>query len=174
MSLFYNILYNGNVNFILRNFLKFINNLFGFNFILHPSGKLKVNLKNKKIVYFKTNQTAYVTVRVFWEGYEKFEYSSIFIDLIKKIKTFMDVGSNIGYYTIIGGAINKNLKIIAFEPSDAAFKYVKKNIIINNLSENVTLEKTALSDKVGNIEFYEVFNPKYYKPFNGVTKCNGC
>ena len=81
MSLFYNILYNGNVNFILRNFLKFINNLFGFNFILHPSGKLKVNLKNKKIVYFKTNQTAYVTVRVFWEGYEKFEYSSIFIDL---------------------------------------------------------------------------------------------
>ena len=55
----------------------------------------------------------------------------------------MDVGSNIGYYTIIGGAINKNLKIIAFEPSDAAFKYVKKNIIINGQRE---FSKILISD----------------------------
>ena len=80
-TFFYTILYNRHVNFLLRNFIKFINNLFGFNFILHPSGILKVKLINQNVIYFNTNQTAYVTVKIFWEGYENFEYSLIFIDL---------------------------------------------------------------------------------------------
>jgi len=160
-TFFYTILYNRHVNFLLRNFIKFINNLFGFNFILHPSGILKVKLINQNVIYFNTNQTAYVTVKIFWEGYENFEYSLIFIDLIKNIKTFIDVGSNIGYYTVIGAVLNKNLKVISFEPSNAAFNYLNKNIIINKLSHNVVLEKTALSDKLGFIEFFEVYNPKY-------------
>ena len=160
-SLFYKIIYASNVNFILRNILKIFNYIFGFKFILHPSGIVKTILKNNKVVYFKTNQTAYVTVRIFWHGYKSFEYSLIFIDLIKKIKTFFDVGANIGYYTILGGSINKNLKIISFEPSDGACQYVKNNIILNNLSKNVILEKSALSDNNGYTEFHEVYNPKY-------------
>ena len=65
-SLFYKIIYASNVNFILRNILKIFNYIFGFKFILHPSGIVKTILKNNKVVYFKTNQTAYVTVRIFW------------------------------------------------------------------------------------------------------------
>ena len=68
----------------------FINKLFGLNFILHPSGILKVNLDNNKVIYFKTNQTSYVTVKLFWEGYKNFEYSTIFFDLVKNINSFID------------------------------------------------------------------------------------
>jgi len=160
-SLFYKIIYASNVNFILRNILKIFNYTFGFKFILHPSGIVKTTLQDNKVVYFKTNQTAYVTVRIFWYGYKSFEYSLIFIDLIKNIKTFFDVGANIGYYTILGGSINKNIKIISFEPSEGACQYIKNNIILNNLSKNVILEKSALSDNNGYTEFHEVYNPKY-------------
>ena len=160
-SLFYNILYNEHINFFLRNFIMFINKLFRLNFILHPSGTLKVNLENNKVIYFKTNQTSYVTVKLFWEGYKNFEYSTIFLDLVKNINSFIDVGSNIGYYTIMGAFVNSNLKVISFEPSNGSFNYLSKNIILNNLTNNVILEKIALSDKMGYIEFYEVFNKKY-------------
>ena len=160
-SFFYKILYNRYINFFLRNFLKLFNERFRANLRIHPSGYLKINIQNKNIIYLKTNQTNYVTVKLFWEGYENFEYSLIFIDLIKNVRTFIDVGSNIGYYSIIGATLNKELKVISFEPSGSVFKYLSQNIIINNLSNNVVLEKIALSNRIGFIKFFELYNTKY-------------
>ena len=59
----------------------------------------------------------------------------------------IDVGANIGYYTLIfAKLVGKKGKVIAFEPEPKNFELLKKNIIANELS-NVILEQKIVSDK---------------------------
>jgi len=59
----------------------------------------------------------------------------------------LDVGANIGYYTLLFAKIVGNTgKVFGFEPEPLNFNILKKNISINNY-HNVVLEKTACSNK---------------------------
>ena len=66
-------------------------------------------------------------------------------------ETFIDVGANIGFYTVaIANKIkesNGKGKVISFEPHPENFKRLKKNIELNNLSSYVDLHNIGLSDK---------------------------
>jgi FkbM family methyltransferase len=134
---------------------------------ISPSGILKINIKGlSKKVHFKTNQTSFLTRLLFWERKNDIEYTSIFIELIKKMDVFLDVGANIGYYSILGGLANPNVKIYAFEPSIGAMIYLSENVRINDLEKQITIEVMALSDAVGEIEFHEIKNKKYPTIYN--------
>ena len=119
------------------------------------SGKIKM----------ATNQTSYLTQLLFWDGYKNFEYSEIFEKLTKNksIDTFLDIGSNIGYYSLIACKSNPKIKAYAFEPAIGPKHFLKKNIVLNNLEENVKALDLALSDTTGLIDFYEVESLKYKK-----------
>ncbi len=65
--------------------------------------------------------------------------------------TFVDVGANLGYFTLFGSRrVGPRGRVIAFEPMDNAFSYLRRNVERNAL-ENVTLEKVAVSDRVGEL-----------------------
>ena len=134
---------------------------------IHPSGILSVRLKgfNKKIV-FRTNQTNYLTKLLFWNREKDFEYTQIFMELIKKFETFIDVGANIGYYSILGAKINPNLNVISFEPSVGPMIYLSENIRINKLEEQISVEVIALSDQIGKVDFNEIRNKKFPSIYN--------
>jgi len=67
---------------------------------------------------------------------------------------FIDVGANIGKYSIIlGKKLNDTGKVLAFEPMPEIFKILKKNIDLNNLQNIIPIE-IALGDEEGYIEFY--------------------
>lgn len=73
------------------------------------------------------------------------------IDLIKNIvhskDVVLDVGSNIGYHSLmISKIIGNKGKIYAFEPYDKNFAIFHKNILLNN-ANNIELNKIALGDK---------------------------
>lgn len=68
-------------------------------------------------------------------------------------KVFIDIGSNIGYFTLmIGSHHYKDLKLIAIEPDPINFSFLKKNVEFNNL--NVDLHQVAISDVNGTSDFY--------------------
>jgi FkbM family methyltransferase len=86
------------------------------------------------------------------------KYEPLEIETIKKEipegSVFVDIGANIGYHTLqIARHVGKNGHVYAFEPDEELFSLLKKNIIINNIT-NVTLVKKAASDKVGNAKLY--------------------
>lgn len=108
----------------------------------------------------ETNQTSYLTQLVYWNGYGRFEYTPIFIDLSKRVNTFWDIGANIGYYSLIAAAVNPSMKIIAFEPAPEPLHFLKKNVALNGF-QHIHVESTALSDQNGMIDFYEIKNKKY-------------
>lgn len=66
----------------------------------------------------------------------------------------MDIGANIGYFTLImAKGIKENGKVFSFEPEPKNFELLKKNVEINNYS-NVILEKKAIGNKTGIAKLY--------------------
>ena len=158
-QLFYKIIYGEKINYLLRNLNSLLSKFFPGIVKIHPSGTISIIEGNNKIL-FRTNQTNYVTFLIFWKGYKNFEYSSIFVDLVTRISNFYDVGANIGYYSLLASALNPSMRIVSFEPAEGPYHFLKKNAKINH-SENIIIEKIALSERRGEIEFKEVKNTKY-------------
>lgn len=71
---------------------------------------------------------------------------------------FLDIGANQGLYTIIA-VNNKNcLRVFSFEPVFQVFNLLKKNLILNKISNKYKLINQAISDKEGNKKiFYNNF-----------------
>ena len=156
----FKIIYNPKINYILRHLNKSTNTVLKLNIKLPPSGV--INLKtNSGTIKMKTNQTSYLTQLLFWNGYNTFEYSSIFEVLSKSVNSFLDIGSNIGYYSLLAAKSNPNIKAYAFEPAVGPKYFLKQNIKINNFSSKIEAIDIALSNTRGTIDFYEVGNLKY-------------
>ena len=87
-----------------------------------------------------------------FDFYEKDEINLI-LKLIKENDIILDIGANIGWYSLkIAKNIN-NVKILAFEPIPKTFKYLKDNIHLNRISGIKTFNY-GFSDKEKDITFY--------------------
>ena len=158
-QLFYRIIYHKTVNRVLRNVNKAVSPIFK-QVRLPPSGIVRIRVREGKTIKLKTNQTNYLTHLLFWEGYQNFEYTEIFVRLIKKVDIFYDVGANIGYYSLLAESENARVKVVGFEPATGPLHYFRENVSINNC-QNIRVEPLALSHQQGEITFYEVKNEKY-------------
>jgi FkbM family methyltransferase len=74
----------------------------------------------------------------------------------------LDIGANLGTYTIPLAARNPHLEIISFEPQQAIYYQLCGNIALNSL-ENVTAYNIAVGDKE---ETIELAMPDYTKEDN--------
>lgn len=72
----------------------------------------------------------------------------------KNNSVFLDIGANMGYYSIMSSGFGFN-KIYAIEPLTNMHKRIKEHIDINNLNNLVYLVPYALGDKIKNITFFE-------------------
>ncbi|PLW93068.1 MAG: hypothetical protein C0592_07535 [Marinilabiliales bacterium] len=156
----YRLIYNSTINRILRNINKAFSPFLSNKIRIAPSGVLTIKNNEGKKIKIKTNQTNYLTRLIFWEGYQNFEYTDIFVNLIKKVDVFYDIGSNIGYYSLLAKMENPEIQVVAFEPANGPLHYLKENVNINNF-KNITIANIALSEETGFITFFEVKNKKY-------------
>ena len=159
-QLFYKTIYSPAINKVLRVINKKLSPILPDKIKIPPSGVLTINCLNGKKLKLKTNQTSYLTHLLYWEGYQNFEYTTIFIKLIKKMSVFYDIGANIGYYSLLAEMENPEIKVVAFEPASGPLFYLKENVQLNNF-KNISIEDVALSEKNGKIKFYEIRNKKY-------------
>ncbi len=85
--------------------------------------------------------------------YEKAE-TEIFKKEIKEGNIVIDIGANIGYYTLLAAKIVGNKgKVFAFEPDPENFKILKKNIDANRY-KNVVLVQKVVSDKSKKLKLF--------------------
>ncbi len=91
-------------------------------------------------------------------SYEKTQ-TEFFLNLLKKGSTFLDIGANSGYYTIIASKlVGENGHVYAIEPDPKNIALLKENILINDC-RNVTVIEKALDIKSGFTHFnFEKFN----------------
>lgn len=88
------------------------------------------------------------------------KYDSFFIQTIKSLlqvdSCFLDIGANIGFYTIAIGnylkEINSEGKVISFEPFEGNFKKLSENLKLNALEDYCFLNAYGLSNETTETE----------------------
>lgn len=121
--------------------------------------KDKVNLflylfrkKNGSIIKMNgPNETVFIALPNFdytiWHNF--IDYDKNIFEEIKKIyfDKFIDIGANVGKYSIILKKTYPKINVLAFEPIFRNRKVFNQNCYLNKL--NITIKDVALSDKVG-------------------------
>ena len=73
---------------------------------------------------------------------------------LKPGDTFIDVGANFGYYTVLASKlVGPTGRVIAFEPDPRSFQLLERNVARNGCT-NVVLEQKALADKPGTLTLH--------------------
>lgn len=82
------------------------------------------------------------------------ETMSIFRSCLKKGMAVVDIGANLGYFTVIAaGSVGPSGKVFSYEPDPHNFALLEKNISVNGF-KNVEAFPIALSDHAGTRELF--------------------
>ena len=85
-------------------------------------------------------------------GLHEFSDMAFALHLLRPEDLFLDVGANIGSYTILSSGVC-GAKTIAFEPDPETSRALRRNIAANGLEGAVTVHELALSDADGETAF---------------------
>jgi FkbM family methyltransferase len=78
----------------------------------------------------------------------------IFHQMVKLGMTVLDLGANIGYFTLLAAKlVGPTGRVFAFEPDPTNFSLLQKNVSMNGY-ENVTVVDKAVSDQGGRAELF--------------------
>ena len=80
--------------------------------------------------------------------------TSFFRKALSPGDVFIDVGANVGYYTLLAAShVGREGRVISFEPEEENMLLLKENVRINAYS-TVTAQQVALSDTPGELLLY--------------------
>ncbi len=156
------ILYHPVINAALRTVARPFAPVIPEQFKFPVTGVIKVKVAAGKHIRVKCNPTSFVARKLFWHGMDGFEYTMarLFTRLVEDTEVFLDIGANIGYYSLLASALKPQMKVISFEPAPAVFAYLKDNQELNGF-DHMKPEQLAMSDQDGHLEFFISKNPKY-------------
>jgi len=98
------------------------------------------------------NNTGYIDMEIINKGVFEQSSTSVINRLVKKGDVVLDVGANIGYYTVIlSRLVGDEGKVIAFEPTKHFREVLKENISANELEGNIEIVDVGLSNKKGEV-----------------------
>jgi len=120
-----------------------------YNDLVEVQGsKMYVNLKSASTSLRATLEN-YASRRIHEESTTRLMEKTI-----KRGDTFLDLGANVGYFTLLAAKlVGKEGRVYSFEPEPQNFRYLKKNVEVNNYSQAKVFQK-AVSDKSGKIKLY--------------------
>lgn len=74
------------------------------------------------------------------------------LHLLRPNELFLDVGANVGSYTVLAAGAAK-ARVIAVEPIPSSFDALRRNVALNALDDRVTCNRLGLSDTHGTLRF---------------------
>jgi len=100
-------------------------------------------------------------------------YEPDLIEIVKQVldpqKDIVDVGANIGFYTVLfQKMISKEKKVLAIEPSSKALKRLYQNLSINECTHNVIIFEGGVSNELGHMELKTINNREEYSTIGSV------
>ncbi len=95
--------------------------------------------------YMLLNPTEHIQQQLFWYGcYEK-ELGDLLKKMLRANDVFIDIGANIGYFSLLSANISPSVKVISFEPVKALFEKLNENISIND-NKNILTINAAIGE----------------------------
>ena len=136
-----------NIIFYKRHILYYkLIQIFSFGNLIYTFDGLKVHKAKKSL---EEDVTYRYTVAGLYMG----EFQQKLLK-IKKDFIFLDIGSNIGYFSLVAGKNEKSYKIFSIEPNPKVKKYLDKNLYYNFPKNKYKTYNFAISKRVGSLNFY--------------------
>ncbi len=85
-------------------------------------------------------------------GLHEFVEMAFLLHLLRPGDLFLDIGANVGSYTILASKVC-GTRSIAFEPDPAAVLSLRRNIALNAIEDRVSVEQVALGAHNGEVPF---------------------
>src|SRR3989344_9520662 len=103
-------------------------------------------------ILFKRFFVVYKPLYYYYKNVSEKEQIDFFKKKIKKGMTVVDIGANIGFYSMLfSHLVGQKGTVYAFEPDEQNFRYLKKDFKEAN---NIIIEKLAVGNKNGKIRLY--------------------
>src|SRR4030065_750731 len=111
---------------------------------LKPSGIVLIDVQGSKM-YVNARDVGVAPFLLEWGFYEKYE-TELFKRLVKKGMVVVDIGANIGYYTLLAAhLVGDEGKVFAFEPDPYNYNLLCKNIEVNGYRNVIPVRKAVFS-----------------------------
>src|SRR4030095_8038429 len=93
--------------------------------------------------YMFLNPTEHIQQQLFWYGYYEKELGDLLKKIIKPGDVFLDLGANIGYFSMLVANNSPSVKVISFEPVASLFQKMNDNISLNNIKSISAINAAA-------------------------------
>ncbi|NNM82138.1 MAG: FkbM family methyltransferase [Burkholderiales bacterium] len=106
-------------------------------------------------IRIRTSLSDHIEAQLFWQGYQEADQGVLEM-IRKKLPSdgvFIDIGANIGSFTLVAAKIAQHGQVHAFEPSAHHFSRLSKNVAMNDFG-NVSLNRKGLSDQRGSATLF--------------------
>jgi len=112
---------------------------------LDESLRLQVHDSRDKVISQRLRETG------IWEPFE----TSLLLDLLQPGDVFVDVGANLGYFTVLAAArVGDHGRVFAFEPDPDNFALLQANCLANGVDQRVCAVHGALAQHDGRGTLY--------------------
>jgi len=114
-----------------------------------------IRLPNGRILLWARDAGVQISSLLYWRGVDAFEPQTFqtLRFFFERCNTFLDVGANYGYYSLLGAAWNPELRVFSFEPVPRIYAGLCRNIAVNNYGNRVVATQAALSNHTGKAKF---------------------
>lgn len=122
---------------------------------LHRVGLVTSRLPDGSTMKLWSRGDDWVSNRIFWYGWKGYEPETtpLLRALATRAAATIDVGSYVGFYTVLAALANRKGFVYAFEPMPAIFRRLERNIALNAL-DNVAVHQAAVGESTGTAEFF--------------------
>jgi FkbM family methyltransferase len=86
-------------------------------------------------------------------GHYERDESAMMLQLVRDADTILDIGANVGWYSINFAKQHRQTRIHAFEPIPQTFRQLERNIQLNDCA-NIQTRNMGLSNREGALTFY--------------------
>lgn len=104
-----------------------------------------------------------------WTGVYDLGLSRRIAELGKRGGVFVDVGANVGYFSLLWASLRDTNRVLAFEPSPTIAKMLETNVTQAGLASRIKVYAVALGRSRGPMRF--VPGPKEQTGWGGLTIC---
>jgi FkbM family methyltransferase len=96
-------------------------------------------------MFMLVTPSEHIQKQLFWYGYYEKPVARLLERLTERNGIILDIGANIGYFTLIAAKKAKAGKVFSFEPVKELFQSLQKNVDENNLY-NVDINQVAIGE----------------------------
>ena len=94
-----------------------------------------------------------ISDNIAFNGFYELELSREIAKLSQKGALFVDIGANMGYFSLLWAGLNPHGHVISYEAAPRNIELIKENIIKNNFSDRIMLVPKAAGHESGTANF---------------------